>query len=322
MSDGLAPEPLFRSESLDARRGEWLGSIRLAAPLSHSVYAGLAGLIAVAMMGFLVFGHYTRRESVTGTLVPSMGLLNVSASMAGTVAKTFAHDGEKVRAGQRLVEISADRDSPTVGLVDALIAQSLRGQAALLHADLATQKQLVATQRSGLSAKLAMLKTQFVEIGGQIAIQQQDVADTKQVLAKFYTLGGGKFISALQMQQQKSTVFAARAQLKSLERDRVVITQQISQVQHQLLQLPLTAASQTNNIETKLATLRQALVKTAGARSIILRAPEAGRVSAMVVNPGQAVQAGQSVISITPAGSVLRAQLLVPSRAIGFIHPG
>lgn len=251
-----------------------------------------------------------------------MGLLNVSASMAGTIAKTFTHDGQKVHAGQRLVEISADRDSPTVGLVDALIAQSLRGQEALLRADLVTQKQLETTQRSGLSVKLAMLKTQLAEIGGQIDIQKQDVADTQSVLAKFYTIGAGKFISALQMQQQKSTVFAARAQLKSLQRDRVTITQQISQAQHQLLQLPLTAASQVNSIETKLANIHQELAKTAGARSIILRAPEAGRVSAMVVNPGQAVQAGQSVISITPAGSVLRAQLLVPSRAIGFIHPG
>ncbi|HQT85847.1 MULTISPECIES: HlyD family secretion protein [Acidiphilium] len=52
-----------------------------------------------------------------------------------------------------------------------------------------------------------------------------------------------------------------------------------------------------------------------------MRAPEAGTVSAIVVDPGQPVQAGRSVISVMPAGSVLRAQLLVPSRAIGFIHP-
>ena len=86
--------------------------------------------------------------------------------------------------------------------------------------------------------------------------------------------------------------------------------------------MPLTAASQTNRIDAKLAGIRQQLAKTAGARSIILRAPEAGTVSTMVVDPGQAVQAGESVISVMPAGSMLRAQLLVPSRLIGFIRPG
>lgn len=34
------------------------------------------------------------------------------------------------------------------------------------------------------------------------------------------------------------------------------------------------------------------------------------------------VGAGQSLLSILPAGSALQAQLLVPSRAIGFIEPG
>ncbi len=307
---------------MDARRGAWLGSIRIAAPPSHWVYSSLAGVIAVAVIGFLVFGHYTRRETVAGSLVPSMGLLNVSASMAGTVEKTFVHDGQTVAADQPLAQISADRDSPSMGLIDALITQSLHSQAVLLRSDLANQKQLVATQQSGLQAKLAMLKTQRTEIEGQIDIQRQDVASTEAVLARFHSIGDGAFISALQMQQQQTTVFNARAQLKSLQRDRIALTQQISQVEHQLVQLPLTAASQANSTEAKLAGISQELAKTAGARSIILRAPEAGTVSTIVVDPGQTVQAGQSVISVMPAGSVLRAQLLVPSRAIGFIHPG
>ncbi|WP_425543704.1 HlyD family efflux transporter periplasmic adaptor subunit [Rhodanobacter caeni] len=42
----------------------------------------------------------------------------------------------------------------------------------------------------------------------------------------------------------------------------------------------------------------------------------------MLPKPGQMVSAGQSLLSILPAGSALQAQLLVPSRAIGFIDPG
>ena len=40
------------------------------------------------------------------------------------------------------------------------------------------------------------------------------------------------------------------------------------------------------------------------------------------MEPGQAVYAGQPIISILPSGSELRAQLLVPSSAIGFIKNG
>lgn len=315
-------EGLFRQDALDAQRGEWLGSIRIATPPSHWIYSGLAGVIAVSVAAFLVFGHYTRHETVTGELVPSRGLLGVSATMAGTVEKTFVHDGQQVKTGEQLAEVSADRDSPTLGLIDALIAQSLHSQAALLRSDLANQRRIVATQQSGLQAKLALLKMQITEIDGQIAIQDQDVTSTEAVLNKFSSIGKGGFISDLQMQQQRSTVFGALAQLKNLERDRAAIAQQIDHAEHQLRQLPLNAASQANGTKAKLADIRQQLAKTAGARSIVLRAPTAGTVSALVVDPGQTVQAGQSVMSIMPAGSELRAQLLVPSRTIGFIHPG
>jgi membrane fusion protein len=45
-------------------------------------------------------------------------------------------------------------------------------------------------------------------------------------------------------------------------------------------------------------------------------------ISSLLLKPGQMVTAGQSLLSLLPAGSVLQAQLLVPSRAVGFIEPG
>ena len=52
------------------------------------------------------------------------------------------------------------------------------------------------------------------------------------------------------------------------------------------------------------------------------RRRSSGLVANRLVEPGQAVQAGQPLVSLLPEGSVLQAQLLVPSRAIGFIEEG
>ena len=57
------------------------------------------------------------------------------------------------------------------------------------------------------------------------------------------------------------------------------------------------------------------------ARATVLRAPRTGVVSAVLAREGQMVASGQPLLSILPAGAVLRAQLLVPSRAIGFVAP-
>ncbi|WP_409408969.1 hypothetical protein AAE485_12335 [Acidithiobacillus ferriphilus] len=45
----------------------------------------------VTIIPLLIFGHYTRHLAVTGMLVPSQGLLTISAPISGTVGKVVVH---------------------------------------------------------------------------------------------------------------------------------------------------------------------------------------------------------------------------------------
>ena len=56
--------------------------------------------------------------------------------------------------------------------------------------------------------------------------------------------------------------------------------------------------------------------------ALLVKAPVSGVVATQIVKPGQAVQAGQPLLSLLPGDGKLEAELLVPSRAIGFIAPG
>ena len=51
-------------------------------------------------------------------------------------------------------------------------------------------------------------------------------------------------------------------------------------------------------------------------------APITGRVAALPVSTGQAVTAGGTVAIVIPVDGKLEAELLAPSKAIGFIRPG
>lgn len=131
MSQGL-----FRQEVIDARRGEWLGSIIVAAPLSRWLLTALALALAAAILLFLFFGHYTSRETVAGQLVPSTGVLNIAAPNRGTITQLHVHDGQQVKAGDVLLELSSQQDSATLGDTHVLVAQQLAIQRAGLQADL------------------------------------------------------------------------------------------------------------------------------------------------------------------------------------------
>ncbi|EQD35931.1 hypothetical protein B1B_16700, partial [mine drainage metagenome] len=60
---------LFRPEALEAQRRAALGRIQVNTPLAHWAISGFVIVFIGALLLFLCLGHYTRRATVSGTLV-------------------------------------------------------------------------------------------------------------------------------------------------------------------------------------------------------------------------------------------------------------
>jgi membrane fusion protein len=313
---------LFRQEALDAKRGEWLGSILVAAPLSRWVWTALALSLAAALLLFLALGHYTRRETVTGQLVPRAGLLNLAASGAGLVTHVWVQDGQAVKQGEPLIEISSEQASAALGDTHALVGQQLDSQRAHLQADLHTQQQVTEQQGSALRDKASLLRAELDQIASQLTIQKKQADGAEALLERILPLGKQGYVSAFQIQQQQSTAYDAQTQYKALLRQELDTRQQLDATEQQLQQLPLDAATKRSDTERQLAEIGQSVAQNEAQRAVVIRAPRDGVVSAVLFKEGQMVEAGQSTLSLLPTGSDMQAQLLVPSRAVGFIEPG
>ncbi|RUL78421.1 HlyD family efflux transporter periplasmic adaptor subunit [Dyella choica] len=307
---------------MEAKRGEWLGSILIAAPVSRWAWALLAITFATALLLFLMLGHYTRREAVSGQLVPTAGLLTLSASGAGLVTRVWVRDGQKVKQGEPLIEISGEQNSVALGDTHALVSQQLEAQRIRLQADLETQALLSSQQATALRDKAALLRAQLDQIAGQLAIQEKQADSAEALLERIKPLGAKGYVSAFQIQQQQTAAYDAQAQYKALLRQELDTRQLLDATQQQLSQIPLDAATKRNGTERQLAEVSQSVAQNEALRAVVIRAPRDGVVSAILFKEGQMVAAGQPVLSLLPSGSVLQAQLLVPSRAVGFIEPG
>ena len=254
--------------------------------------------------------------------MPNRGVLTVAAPGVGTVTRLLVRGGQHVEAGDALLELSSKQDSTALGDTYTLVAQQLDIQRARLRSDLANQNQLATQQADALRAKVVLLQAQLKQIDGQLALQQQQVSSNQQLLARIKPLGVKGYVSAVQIQQQTTAVLNAQAQYKQLRRQQLEARQQLDSADQQLAQLPLDEATKRNDTERQLAALTQSIAQNEQQRAIVLHAPRAGVVSTVLLKPGQMVSAGQPLLSILPAGSLMQAQLLVPSRAIGFIEPG
>ncbi|HET7267780.1 MAG TPA: HlyD family efflux transporter periplasmic adaptor subunit [Oleiagrimonas sp.] len=313
---------LFRTEAMDARRGQWLGVIQISTPLSRWIWTALGVALAAAIVAFLVFGYYTRRDRVSGQLVPSAGLLGVTAVHGGTVTHVFVHGGESVQQGEPLLEISGETSSAALGGMRADISRQLRSQRQRLQDDLGLQRRNSQTQAKALKVKLHLLTAQQRQIVSQLRLQKQQAEGAQALLKRIQPLGKKGYVSALQIQQQHVAALRARAQLKVLRRKQLSTRQQINATKKRLAQLPLNLAKQIHATANKIDDIDQQLARNEAARAVLLRAPQDGVVATLLAQLGQHVTDGQSLASIVPTGSTLQAQLLVPSRAVGFIEPG
>lgn len=120
-----APTGLFRPEALQARQTNWLGVVLLDPKLSYQAFARIAAGAIVALLAFLIFGSYTRKVRVAGLLVPELGLVTISAPQPGAVQRLFVQEGDKVKRGDPLVELSGELQNSAGALTRTQIVNRL-----------------------------------------------------------------------------------------------------------------------------------------------------------------------------------------------------
>ncbi|MCC4596849.1 HlyD family efflux transporter periplasmic adaptor subunit [Xanthomonas campestris pv. phormiicola] len=315
-------DSLFRSEVLDAPSQAWLGTVRLATPVSTQAWTVAALLVGASILAWLFAGHYTQRVHVTGLLVPRAGLISLTANSVGVVDHVAAAEGDRVAAGQILVSLSGEHTSKALGNTAAGVSTQLQRQAVSLRQDIGDALTLRDQQAEDNRTQQTLLKDQLAQIDAQMAIEKKQMALVQDLVNKWSGLVAGGYIPALQVEQEQSALLADESQLRSLQQQRASTRQQLSALHDQLTQLPLAVSAKLNELRRQLAQVEQALAQNEATRASELRAPASGIVSSLLVKPGASVSLGQPLLAIVPDGSRLQAQLLVPSQAVGFVHPG
>lgn len=315
-------QELFRREVLEAKRTSLLGGISLAQPIRLWVLTSAAVFTALAVVLFLTLGTYTRRSTVVGQLVPSKGLAAVLAPATGVVSHVNVSEGERITAGQTLAVVAVPRATVASGDTTEALEQRLQQRQAGLQSALAAQNQLLAAQSAGLAAQLANARRELWQVDAEIATRSEQIRIARETLDRLRQLQDGKYVSLLQIKQQESAALEQVSAMQALQRQAIGTRKTIVQLLQAMRELPGQRLASEANFQRDLAILEQEQVETEARGSLVITAPASGVVATQSIKTGQAVQAGQPLLSVLPADGKLEAELLVPSRAIGFIEPG
>jgi membrane fusion protein len=121
---------------------------------------------------------------------------------------------------------------------------------------------------------------------------------------------------------RQQTWMQSQSKLQDLESSRLRLKAELNDAQYQLATIAIATGDEIDALRAKISEIEEKLATGEARRSIELRAPGAGVVTAIVGRPGQAVGTGAPLLKIVPKDTSMQAELLAPSSAIGFIQSG
>jgi membrane fusion protein len=316
------PRQLFRQEAIDAQREKFLGEATIARPVPFWVFTLLAAGIAVLLIVVAVWGQYQRRERVEGYLALDTGAARVLTPDAGRITELLIKEGDEVKAGQELAKISLERSTASGASTSEAVVAEIQSRRASLEKEQEQWRDLAAQQVEQARRRVKALQNELEQVEREMRLQATRVKSTKEQADRFKSLAGEKFVSDVAAKQKQDEVTDQEIKLQALRRQRAQVERDLGAAKLEEPQIELRARGTADEVARQISELKEGLSQVEAKRESVVRAPMAGIVTNLAVNRGQSVAADAPLATVLPKGSGLHAELLVPTRAIGFVTKG
>jgi membrane fusion protein len=314
---------LFRQEAIDAQREKFLGEATIARPVPFWVFTLLAAGTALLLIAVALWGQYTRRERVEGFLALDTGAARVLIPDSGRVTELLIKEGDEVKSGDEMARISLDRATGAGASTSEAVALEMQSRRGILEKEQAQWRELGAQQVEQLRRRVKDLDSELGQIDREMKLQEVRIKSAREQLERYHGLAGEKkFVSEALVKQKQDEVTDQEIKLQALRRQRGQVERDLGSAKMDMPATEMRSKAQVEQVSRQISELKEGMVQAESRRESVIRAPMAGVVTNIAVNKGQSIAADSPLAMVMPKGSGLHVELLVPTRAIGFVKPG
>src|SRR5699024_8306538 len=127
---------LFREEALRAEKEKWLGHVILTTPVKLKIFVYLVLAVLIALAIFVTTFSYTSKQTITGQLVPDLGVIKVYSPQYGVVTEINVKEGDYVHKGDPVLKVSSDRDVSGDKGMQEIISKEIKNRLILMNNEL------------------------------------------------------------------------------------------------------------------------------------------------------------------------------------------
>ncbi len=153
-----------------------------------------------------------------------------------------------------------------------------------------------------------------------MSLQEGRIRLTDQLLAKQRELHAAGFVSDITLKQKEQERIGELSALESMRRSRTVLLRDLGAVDVDLAALPARHLNELAAIDRGLSSIEQERIENESRRELLLKAPQAGVVTAILTDEGKQVLPAQPLLNLIPLAATLQADVYLPSRAAGFVR--
>jgi membrane fusion protein len=318
----MSARQLFRQEAIDAQREKFLGEATIARPVPAWVFTLLATGTAALLIIVAVWGQYTRRERVEGYLALDTGAARVLVADTGRITDLLVKEGDEVKAGDPLAKISLDRTLGTGASTSESVTREMQSRRSILEKEQAQWQALGEQQVNQLHRRIQDLQNEVGQLDAEMKLQETRIRSAKEQADRYRGLASDKFVSDVLLKQKQDEVTDQEIKLQALKRQKTQVERDLGAAKLEEPSIQLRSRAQVEQVQRQISELNQGMSQMEAQRETVIRAPMAGVVTNVAVNKGQSVSADQALATVLPKGSGMHVELLVPTRAIGFLKPG
>jgi membrane fusion protein len=314
---------LFRQEAIEFQQdGRQWGDVMLLEPVSTKVLAWSLTTIIALIVTFLCFAHYTRKETVTGYLTPTAGTAKVFPPQQGTIRNVHIKEGDQVQKGQPLLTIQTAQIAGDGQDTNTSILNTLTRQREMLARQIIAEELRTVSERERLLALMRGIETEISHLKSQVGLQSERIQLSKSFVTSAAQLNSKGYMADVEYKRRQQDVLEQEQNLNTLNQQLAARQSQRTETRFSLEQLPTIMADKKQLLRNELSETEQRIAEANFRRAYVIVAPSAGRVSMLRATIGQIADPRRLQIEIVPSHSELRAELFIPTRAVGLVEVG